>query len=190
MAIPESKINRKHTYQDYLTWPDDARWEIIDGTAYAMSPAPIPSHQDVAGEIFHILKLALKGKTSRPYIAPTDVVLSDMDVIQPDVFVVCDPAKIKKNNIQGAPDLIIEVLSPSTSKKDRWDKKRLYQNNGVKEYILVDPDAHFAERYILQENGEYNRGESFSSQQEIHIQIIPGLSLPLWEVFGVEKKEE
>ena len=188
MAIPEPKLNRKFTYQDYLTWPDDEHWEIIDGAAYVMSPAPIIPHQDVTGNIFHILKTALKGKPCRPYISPADVVLSDMDIVQPDVFVVCDPNKKTTKNIQGAPDLIFEVLSPSTAKKDRWDKKRLYAKTGVKEYILVDPDALFAERYLLQENGEYDHGEIFSDQQEIPLQSIPGLTLPLWEVFEVEKK--
>ena len=189
MAIPESTLNRKFTYQDYLAWPDNERWEIIDGVAYAMSPAPKPFHQDIILNIGSYLKNALKGKPCRPYISPIDVVLSDMDIVQPEVLVVCDPNKKTTNNIQGAPDLIFEVLSPSTAKKDRWDKKRLYAKAGVKEYILVDPDALFAERYLLQENGEYNHGEIFSDQQEIPLKSLPELALPLWEVFEVEKEK-
>jgi Uma2 family endonuclease len=88
---------------------------------------------------------------------PTDVVLSDHDVVQPDVFVVCDERKISDQNIRGAPDLVVEVLSPATAGKDRWEKKHLYERAGVLEYILVDPDGQYVERFVLGEDGRFDR---------------------------------
>ena len=99
---------------DYLTWPDDERWEIVDGVAYNMTPAPSVRHQTVAGK----LNRKLANKPCKPFIAPVDVIFSEYDIIQPDVFVVCDKSKITEDNIQGAPDLVIEVLSPTTATKD------------------------------------------------------------------------
>ena len=143
------------TYNDYLTWPDEERWEIIDGIAYAMSPAPKPYHQRISHTISGLFFVALTGKPCRTYAAPTDVVFSEKDVVQPDVFVVCDPKKITDDNIQGAPDLIIEILSPSTADKDRTVKKDLYARNGVKEYLIVDPHYQCVYRYILGSDGKY-----------------------------------
>ncbi|HQH72395.1 MAG TPA: Uma2 family endonuclease, partial [bacterium] len=144
--MPMPKTMEKYTYQDYCAWPDDERWELIGGIAYDMTPAPSFDHQNVAGTFYRLLGNALQGKTCVPGIAPVDVVLSEEDVVQPDVFVVCDPQKITGKNIQGAPDLVIEVLSPATAKKDRWEKKWLYEKSGVREYILIEVAAQFVER--------------------------------------------
>ncbi len=101
------KTDKKYTYKDYLKWPDDERWEIIDGVAYNMSPAPSIRHQIIVGNFYTLLNLKLKGKSCRVFIAPTDVVLSEYDVVQPDILVVCDKKKITKANISGAPDIAI-----------------------------------------------------------------------------------
>lgn len=97
------KISKKNTYTDYLTWPDEERWELIDGIAYNMTPAPSFRHQAVAGAFFVSLTNKLVGKACMAVIAPTDVILSEQDVVQPDVFVVCDKKKITESNVQGAP---------------------------------------------------------------------------------------
>ena len=102
----------RDTLADYLTWPDEERWELIGGVAYNMAPAPAVKHQDIAGEFFARLKEKLRGKACKPFIAPVEVVLSEVDVVQPDVFVVCDTAKITDKNIRGAPELVAEVLFP------------------------------------------------------------------------------
>ncbi|MFB3788106.1 MAG: Uma2 family endonuclease, partial [bacterium] len=115
MPIPQA--HEKYTVQDYMSWNDDKRWELIEGVAYDMTPAPNIKHQTILGHLAHILGNHLQGKSCALFFAPTDVVLSEHDVVQPDLLVVRDRAKITEQNIQGAPDLIIEVLSPATGKK-------------------------------------------------------------------------
>ncbi|MBN2327306.1 MAG: Uma2 family endonuclease, partial [Candidatus Omnitrophica bacterium] len=159
-------------------------WEIIDGVAYDMSPAPSVLHQTSVGSFYAFLNAALRGRNCRPFVSPVDVVFSESSVVQPDVFVVCDPNKITEKNIQGAPDLVIEILSPSTSKKDRWDKKDLYEQSGVREYIIVDPQAKYAERYILGEDGRYDRGAVFDENQSMALTSMDNLEMPLQELFS------
>lgn len=186
MPLPET--DERYTYQDYLAWSDDKRWELIDGRAHDMTPAPTFRHQRVAGSFYYILRNALQGKRCVPGIAPTDIVLSEHDVVQPDVFVVCDEQKITEQIIRGAPDLVIEVASPSTARKDRWEKKRIYESFGVREYILIDPAAQFAERFLLEGNGRFDRGEVFGPQEVLTLQSIEGVEVPLWEVFEVGRE--
>jgi Uma2 family endonuclease len=161
MGEPSFKLDleQRYTYADYLTWPDDFRCELIDGKIYMMSPVPNLSHQDVAGEVFFQLKQQLKGKTCRPMIAPLDVRLpkfgrkrDDEDtVVQPDVLVVCDPSKLNERGVKGAPDWVIEVLSPSTASKDHIQKRRSYEQAGVREYWLLHPLDHILTLYVLQD---------------------------------------
>ena len=185
MPIPQ--IKEKYTYQDYLQWPDDERWEIIDGIAYAMSPAPQIEHQKISMNLSRIVSTALFGNPCVLLAAPCDVVLSDRDVVQPDLLVVCDPNKITERCIRGAPDLVIEILSPSSAAWDHREKRFLYEKYGVKEYLVIDPVGQCAHRYVLGENGKYGASEIFDSQQEIPLQTLPGIFLPLWTVFGLEK---
>lgn len=182
------KRAEKHTYSDYLTWPDEERWEIIDGEAYNMTPAPGIKHQNVVGTIFSLLKQKLKGKPCRPFVAPIDVVLSEFDVVQPDIIVVCDEKKITEANIQGAPDLVVEVLSPATALKDKREKKALYERSGVNEYILVDPVELYAERFILK-GKHYGESEVFGPQEALPLNSLENIEIPLWEVFEVERPD-
>ena len=115
------KDEQRHSIEDYREWPEDEKWEIIHGVAYDMSPAPRIKHQNIVSN-FHI---NLKMHPENPCytgIAPTDVVLDEYSVVQPDVFIVCDGEKMTENNVQGAPDLIVEVVSPGTEVKDRREK--------------------------------------------------------------------
>lgn len=182
--------NQRYTVQDYMTWDDEKRWEIIDGIAYDMSPAPGIAHQEIVGNFYRKIGNWLEGKQCRVFIAPTDVVFADDAVVQPDVFVVCDPKKITERNVQGAPDLVIEVLSLSTSKKDNREKMLLYERHGVKEYILVEPEGQFIRHYFLTSTGVYNRGDVLDNQEILRLNTLSGIEIPLWEVFGVEKKME
>lgn len=184
MAIPQRK--EKYTYADYCTWSDGERWEIIDGVAYDMSPAPTTYHQRIAGNFYRMLGNILEGKKCLPFISPIDVVLSDWDVVQPDVIVVCDPNKITEKNIQGAPDLILEVLSPSTSKKDRWMKKQLYERHGVREFIMIEPDAKYAERFTLNDQFQFDSGEVFDANHILPLISLESVEMPLWRVFEVD----
>lgn len=185
MESPEKNIHQSCTYADYLTWPDDERWEIIDGEAYAMTPAPTTKHQRISRELGRIVVSFFHGKSCEPFIAPTDVVLDETNIVQPDILVVCDPSKITEKNIQGAPDLVVEILSPATSIKDRREKRQLYERFGVREYIMIDPYGEAAERFTLDEK-RYGAPDIFNWDELFRSSAFPELTLPLWEIFGKE----
>ena len=113
------------------------------------------------------------------------MVLDEQNIVQPDILVVCDQAKITEKNIQGTPDLVIEILSPATSVKDRREKKRLYERFGVSEYIIIDPFGEAAERFTLVE-GRYAASDIVNWDELLQSSAFPELQLPLWEVFGKE----
>lgn len=139
MASTEIKL----TSEDYLKMPDDERHELLDGEL-VMAPAPRTDHQMAVMNLGSLLHIFVKEKNLGVVLsAPTDVVLSDIDVVQPDLLFISNERThiITDENIQGAPDLIIEVLSPSTAERDRMFKLDLYARHGVKEYWLVDTDA-------------------------------------------------
>ena len=144
-------LQGSYTIDDYLALPDDQRVELIDGVIYDMS-APTTPHQLIGGEIYALLRefLLQKKGSCIPFIAPVDVRL-DKDsktMVQPDVCVVCDCSKIHRAEIYGAPDFVVEVLSPSTKMKDILIKMRKYQNAGVREYWMVDPDEETVSRIL------------------------------------------
>jgi Uma2 family endonuclease len=174
------KDTLSHCYGDYLTWSDDQRYELIDGSAYLMAPAPDLSHQDVAGEIYRQAANVLMGKRCRAYISPVDVRLpknsegdDEIDtVVQPDVLVVCDPGKIDRRGIRGAPDWIVEVLSPATAGHDQIKKRQLYERHGVSEYWLVHPVDRVLTVYRLQDN-EYGKPEIYELKGQTPVGILP-----------------
>ena len=136
MSIPVKKENHKFTYKEYCSWPDEERWELIDGIAYNMSAAPSRKHQEVSFELTGLIREYLKGKTCKAYAAPFDVMLpvfpieneNKIDtIVQPDISVICDLSKMTEKGCLGAPDLIMEILSPSTSKKDLNESFGLYE---------------------------------------------------------------
>jgi Uma2 family endonuclease len=182
----KKKRDGKFTVADYLAWADDERWELINGEAYDMTPAPTPRHQMIAGNLYSAIKTRMKKDTGCTiFIAPADVVLSDRDVVQPDVFVVCDRRKITIDHIQGVPDLVIEVLSPTTSTRDKRDKKALYERSGVQEYIIAYPDDLFIERYRLIA-GKYAEPEIVGAEETLSLTLQEGMDIPLGEIFEAE----
>lgn len=185
MNLPARRSDQRFTWTDYQSWPDDERWELIGGEAFAMSPAPTTGHQDIALNIAFALKAGLAGKTCRPFVAPIDVRLSDADVVQPDVLVVCKPETIKPSHIEGAPAVVIEVLSPSTATRDLRDKKALYEKHGVAEYIVVDPLEHYAMRFLLGDDGLYDKGTVVGGNEILFVHTLDDLPMPMWEVFGL-----
>ena len=138
MALPREKSPELFSWHEYKDWPEDERWQLIDGHAYCMAAAPNIKHQKVAGNFYATIREKLKGKPCVPFIAPTDVVFDDYNIVQPDVLVVCNTSKIKDANIQGAPDLVIEVISPSNSFMDKKLKLELYERFVVPELIQED----------------------------------------------------
>lgn len=182
--------DKHYTYRDYLTWPDDFRCELIDGKVYMMSPAPLLTHQDTAGEIFRQAANALHGKSCRALIAPIDVLLprnaeadEDSDiVVQPDVMVVCDSNKLDRRGVRGAPDWVVEVLSPSTAGKDQIEKRRLYERHGVREYWLVHPTDRILTIYRL-ENGEYGKPDIYTLEGQTQVGAVPAVTID-WEAMA------
>lgn len=189
MGSTAKKGNARFTYADYRTWPDDERWEIINGEAYAMTPAPSLLHQKILGNLHLKFGGHFLGKSCTVFIAPTDVVLNETNVVQPDLLVVCDRNKMTDANIQGAPDLVAEVLSHSTSLRDKREKKRLYERFGVREYILVYPDDALVERYSLA-NGKYSPPDILNWDEQLRLSAFPELEIDLWEIFGKELPTE
>ncbi|TXF13336.1 Uma2 family endonuclease [Pelomicrobium methylotrophicum] len=156
MGLPKRDAAR-HTYGEYLRWPEEARYELIDGVAYAMAPAPSRRHQEVLLELARQVANALEGHPCRPFIAPFDVRLprageadDEIDtVVQPDLSVVCDPRKLDDLGCRGAPDWIVEVLSPTTASHDHILKRAVYERAGVREYWLVHPVDRIVTVYRL-----------------------------------------
>ena len=181
MALPRRKPSG-YTYADYLTWPDDVRYELVDGVAYAMGPAPTRIHQQVAGEIFRQTANALKGKPCQAFVAPLDVRLpqagaadaATVTVLQPDVLVVCDPAKLDDQGVRGAPDWVVEVLSPASAVHDQIVKLAAYERAGVAEYWLVHPTDRVVTVYRLQD-GAYGRPEISELQGTLAVAVVPNL---------------
>jgi Uma2 family endonuclease len=180
----------RYTVTDYLSWNDDERWELIDGVVYNMSPAPTTRHQNIAGRLYSRLEQTLRGKPCQPFIAPVDVILSERDVVQPDVIVVCDPAKITEKNIQGAPDLVVEVLSPSTAAKDLREKKALYQRAGVREYLVIDPLEQYAQVWRQDEKQRFNEPEIYAATDVLPLQVLEGFEIALSELFDLPAPAE
>lgn len=176
------KDHQYHCYGDYLAWPDDVRYELIDGDAYLMAPAPDLAHQEVAGEIYLQARLALKGKPCRVFISPIDVRLPKQDeaderidtVVQPDVFVVCDSNKLDRHGVRGAPDWVVEVLSPSTASHDQIKKRQLYERHGVREYWLIHPVDRVLTVYRLI-NGEYGKPDLYELHGETAVTVLPDI---------------
>lgn len=185
--------DERYTVAQYLTWPEDGqRYELIDGLPYEMS-APGYEHQKIVAALhveleFHQrerLKSSGGGEPPCDILeSPIDVILSDITVVQPDLIVVCNPAIVADGGVRGAPDLVVEVLSPSTAAKDRKHKRRLYEAAGVPEYLLIDPANRLVELYGLDADGRYSPPEVLDAGDALVLQVAPGFSLTLHHLFG------
>ena len=178
--------NKRYTWSDYQQLPDDERWEIIGGEIFDMSPAPTTRHQSIAGELFRQMANHLHGKSCKPFIAPTDLKLSDEDVVQPDLMVVCDKDQITESHVEGAPALVVEILSPSTQSHDRKLKVALYARVGVKEVWLVSPLPPSIEVFLLDGEtyrfvGMYQVADDFKSPSfdELKLDLEAVFDFPL-----------
>ncbi len=173
-----------YTYADYRLWPEDVRYELIDGAAFLMAPAPSLDHQTLAGEVFHQLRTALGDQPCRVLVAPVDVFLCQADcpedqvdtVVQPDVLVVCDPAKLTPRGVRGAPDWVLEVISPSSASHDQIRKLAVYERAGVKEYWLAHPTDRLLTVYRL-EGDAYGRPALQELTGETTVGVLPGVTV-------------
>ena len=178
---PKTKL----TYRDYAKTPEDERWELINGDLYKVD-TPNTAHQMTLSDLgFHLWTFVKASDLGRVFARPTDVVLSDCDTVQPDlVFVSKARAHITtRANIRGAPDLVVEILSPSTARRDRRDKFDLYERHGVPEYWMADPAFRTVWVFVLREGvfeeaGQYGEGDTLVSP------TLAGFELDLSEVFG------
>ena len=160
------------TYADYLNFPGDERWELIRGEAYAMGPAPNTLHQRVSIRLSAQIVQYLQGKSCEVFTAPFDVRLAKANtadehietVVQPDISVICNPDKLDERGCLGAPDWIIEILSPSTAAKDQIIKRALYQQHGVTEYWLVHPVDRIVTVYRLQGGKNYGKPDVYETK--------------------------
>ncbi|MGR9012422.1 MAG: Uma2 family endonuclease [Gammaproteobacteria bacterium] len=178
------QLQAKYTYADYTQWPDDKRWELIDGVPYAMT-TPQRLHQDIVSELCRQVGNYLQGKPCKFYVSPFDIRLPRKDeadanvetVVQPDLSVICDLSKLDKQGCRGAPNWIVEVLSPSTALKDMNTKRSLYQLHGVQEYWIIHPEDRWLLVYMPDEQGRYGQPGVFGMDEPTVVQYFPDLSI-------------
>lgn len=176
--LPDKKVS----FEEYRSWTDDQRWEIIDGQPYAMSGASV-AHQEICGNFYSALSQHFAGGPGRVYFAPLDVRLSDYDVVQPDLLVICDRSQLQGTHVDGPPALVIEVLSPSSVRHDRNKKFRLYAAAGVKEYWILYPSPPMAEVHLLDDQGYRTHEVYYGDRETLQSATFPDLRLNLEPLF-------
>ena len=194
MTLPKFQENDRFTYADYLAWDDDQQWELIHGVAFCMSPSPNRRHQELLLALARPIADYLDDKKCSIFVAPFDVCLpllandsnDEIDtVVQPDIFVVCDLEKLDDRACKGAPDLIVEILSPSTLKRDITTKYELYQRHGVKEYWLVYPNDRTLLVYRLSGDGRYAAPDVYGEGDTVPVTLLGDLVIDMRKVFRV-----
>ena len=182
MRVPEFEDNRRYTYADYLEWEGPERYQIINGEVFMMS-SPSVAHQALLMGLSTQFDNWLQGKPCRVFAAPLDVRLfpkkdkSDNTVVQPDLLVVCDKNRLGKGSVDGPPDLAVEILSPSNSRKEMFLKFRYYLKAGIREYWTVDPEGKKVQVHIY-ENGRY-LSAGYEENARIPVTVLPGLEIDL-----------
>lgn len=188
--MPLPKENRKYTYSDYLTWPEGERWELIDGVPY-LQAAPTWQHQAIVSNIITRFNTYLQDKSCFAFPAPFDLILGEEEndedvtnILQPDVVIICDKSRLRKTGYFGVPELIIEVVSPSTSKMDRVFKFNKYEKAGVKEYWIIEPEGKFVSVFNLQNNKRYGRPETYTEEDTMQVSTFSDLRIDLATIFA------
>lgn len=190
MGLALRNPHETYTYGDYLKWPDEVRYELIDGAAYLMT-GPLRRHQEVLGELFFQVRNALAGTPCRPYLAPFDVRLPIGDeadefvktVVQPDLSVICDRRKLDERGCRGAPDWVVEVLSPTTAGHDQTVKLGVYERAGVRELWFVHPTDHLVTIYTPGADGIYVRPAIYETLGETAVGVLPEVRIDWARVF-------
>ncbi|GAB4334624.1 MAG: Uma2 family endonuclease [Flammeovirgaceae bacterium] len=189
MNITDLDTSKIYTYADYLTWDFLERVELIKGKVWKMSPAPSRKHQQISREISRFLSMYFHGKKCEFYVAPFDVRLPKKGenevytVVQPDICIICDSSKLDEQGCIGAPDLIMEILSPGNSKKEMRDKFEVYEDAGVKEYWIINPLDKNILVYLLNEKGKFIGLKPFTEDMKVSPFLFPDLEIDLKEVF-------
>jgi Uma2 family endonuclease len=187
-------LKKRYTYADYLAWADDIRRELIDGFINMMAGTSL-AHGDISRNIIrHLDGYTVKSRCDcKVFFAPIDVLLPKngetdddkiYDVVQPDIFVVCDNRwKGNINAFLGAPDMVVEILSPSNRKKDLIKKFLLYEKSGVREYWIADPEVKTVTVYVMQQDGEYNDGKAYHTGEKVPVHLFEGHLIDVKDIF-------
>ncbi len=190
MQLSDLDLNKTYTYADYYKWQFDDRVELINGKIYKLTPGPSSIHQELSGNMYNPIKNYLQGKECKVYYAPFDVRLPKKDiddksiftVLQPDICVVCDIEKIDRRGCIGAPDIVVEVLSPGNNSKEVKKKYDVYEEAGVKEYWIVSPQNQTIIINTLID-GKYNPSRLMTTGDIITSTVLPGFTLDISEIF-------
>jgi Uma2 family endonuclease len=182
-------LSKSYTYFDYLSWKFQERVELFKGKVFNMSPGPASKHQRLSGKIAIPLFNYLANNTCEVFYAPFDVRLMKNSndkqvktVVQPDICVICDLSKIDEKGCNGAPELVIEILSPGNSNKEMKNKFELYEEAGVLEYWIVDPEKEVVFQYVL-ENGIFTNHRPLVKEDMLESNVIDGFRLDLSTIF-------
>lgn len=194
--VAATKKKKVWSYADYCEIDDGKRYEVIGGKLYAMN-APSTDHQRISLKMAVLLYDFFQEKLCEVFIAPVDVALTKkvksdkeiINVVQPDLLVICDKNKIEKRGIFGAPDLVIEIFSPSTASHDNIRKRRLYEENGVKEYWLIGSDDRLIRVYKLDKDGHYKYEEVYDEESSFKVEQFSGLEIDCSKIFPPRQNE-
>lgn len=191
-SLDQLDFDKTYSYADYLKWQLKERVELIKGKIFKMSPAPARKHQRISGVFQGELYKFLDNKTCQVYSAPFDVRLTPrkgdntdkiQTVVQPDISVICDSSKLDDRGCIGAPDWIIEILSPGNSQTEMKNKFEVYQENGVKEYWIADPTSQVIFSYILNFEGKYIGLQPFTLDDKVSSHVFPDFELSVADIF-------
>lgn len=191
-SLDQLDFDKTYSYADYLKWQLKERVELIKGKIFKMSPAPARKHQVISGHFLKHLYLYLDKQPCQVYHAPFDVRLTPrkgdhtekiQTVVQPDICVICDASKLDERGCIGAPDWIIEILSPGNSQTEMKNKFEVYQENGVTEYWIADPTSEVIFSYILNEDGKYIGLQPFTLEDKISSHVFPDFKLSVADIF-------
>jgi len=192
MELADLDFSKEYTYADYLQWTFEERLELIKGKVFEMGPTPNRIHQQLSWDIAGELSNYIKGMAFEAYTAPFDVRIprkskDDKDIItvvQPDICVICDPAKLDDKGCLGAPDIVVEILSPGNNKKEGVNKYEVYEEAGVKEYWIVMPGPKAFFQYTLNKEVRYISSRPLTLGDSVTTPLLPGFVLDLDDLFG------
>ena len=188
-SFDQLDLTKKYSYSDYLLWKFEEQVELIKGKIFKMSPAPARKHQNISWNLTLILGNFFQNYPWKAFHAPFDVRLPSKSenkiytVVQPDICVICDLSKLDDKGCLGAPDLVIEILSPGNSDREMKDKFDLYEESGVKEYWIVQPEGKWVNIYVL-ENGRFITHRPFIASDTIKSQVFKDLEFPAEKIFA------
>lgn len=181
--LDQLDLSKVYTYTDYLTWQFKERVELLAGKIFRISPGPSRRHQEIVLEIGAQFHQYLKGEKCKAYVAPFDVRLSPENVVQPDVCVICDPSKLDDAGCKGAPELVAEIISPSSVKRDLKIKFDLYEKYGVQEYWVIDPLHQTVTQHVLDTSGHYKTVKPYALDGLLKSACLEGFQLDLSTIF-------